>query len=112
MRWEMLAAVCEPRLAAVAFKAGRISLDDRADCRALLDLFKADVLEALVTDGLISPGVPISQSLAEALEAAARPTVARWLRAQALAIITSCVLLTKSGEWRMYKPGSKRVIHA
>jgi Rnl2 family RNA ligase len=83
VRWEMLAAVSEPRLAAVASKVGRISLDDRAACRGLLDLFRADVLEALESDGLISPGVPLAQSLAAELEAAARPLVARWLRAQA-----------------------------
>jgi Rnl2 family RNA ligase len=83
VRWEMLAAVSEPRLAAVASKVGRISLEDRAACRALLDLFQQDVIEALVADGCILPGETLSQSLAAELEAAARPLVARWLRAQA-----------------------------
>jgi hypothetical protein len=66
-----------------ACQVGRISLDDRTACRALLDLFMADVTESLMTDELLATDVQLPASLAAELEAASRPLVACWLRAQA-----------------------------
>ena len=62
LRYEMLAAVTENRLAAVVSKVGRVNVTDRAACRALLDLFVDDVIEQLEADGLVPSAAALQAS--------------------------------------------------
>ena len=79
----MLAAITEQRLAAVTSKRGRVDVADKAACRALLDEFKADVVDALRDDGVLDASAPgLSAELGAELDDEARRLVATWLRGQ------------------------------
>ena len=54
LRYELLAAVSEPRLASVLSKIGRVDTADRQQCRAVFDDLVRDVEEALVEDGMLA----------------------------------------------------------
>ena len=83
VRFEMLAAITEQRLAAVTSKRGRVDVADKAACRALLDEFKADVVDALRDDGVLDASAPgLSAELGAELDDEARRLVATWLRGQ------------------------------
>lgn len=88
LRYEMLAAVNEQRLASVQSKRGFVDAADRQACRRVLDDLMCDVEEALIEDGLL-PGEPgvLRRRHAELhceLECTARKLVVRYLRAQLL----------------------------
>jgi len=80
LRYELLACVSEPRLAAVESKLGRVDATDRAACRRLLEDYKTDVREALEADGLLGSGAPpLDQGLEAELDTAARALIRRHL---------------------------------
>ena len=85
LRFEMLAAVSEQRLASVLSKIGRVEAADRAACRQLLDAFIMDVEEALVEDGLLDAAGQLRvrhSDVHEELERESRKLCAASLRAQ------------------------------
>ena len=85
LRYELLAAVSEPRLASVLSKIGRVDTADRQQCRAVFDDLVRDVEEALVEDGMLAEVGELQSrwgALHRELIGAARKLVTSSLRAQ------------------------------
>jgi len=86
LRYELIAAVTEQRLAAVLSKTGEVDTHDRTACRELLNDFEADVVESLVTDGLVDSdeafwvGAGAAAGLSGELDRMSRNLVASALR--------------------------------
>lgn len=78
----MIAAVSEPRLAACVSKVGRVDASDRMACRELLQLFIDDVVESLVTDGLVESAAALRTDveLVSELDALSRKLCTAFLR--------------------------------
>lgn len=88
LRYELLAAVTEQRLASVASKLGRADPTDQAACRALLEGLKADAIDSLVVDKVVSSREAALENaqLRSELDRAARGLVVPFSRAEAEAV--------------------------
>ena len=85
LRYEMLAAVSEPRLQNVLSKIGHVDADDRQQCRRVFDDLVQDIEETLVQDGLVGEAGELQRKHGEVYQDlcdAARKLVTSFLRTE------------------------------